>query len=232
MLESGYLYLALMGLAFVGPFFLSFDRKVAFYKNWRYLLPATLIMATIFLVWDILFTWYGVWGFNPTYLSGISLLGLPLGEYLFFLVVPYCCVFIYEVVNAYFPQNYLGRFSASISNFLMGFSATMAVIFYDKVYTLLNFALLTLLIFHFSRIRTAPWLGQFYLSFLIIIIPFFLINSVLTGSFIEQEVVWYNAETIVGVRLGTIPMEDLFYAMTLILGIVGIFESLRSETSR
>ena len=49
------------------------------------------------------------------------------------------------------------------------------------------------------------------------LIPFFIVNGILTGSFIENEVVWYNNTENLNIRLFTIPIEDSVYAFTLIL---------------
>ena len=51
-----------------------------------------------------------------------------------------------------------------------------------------------------------------------ILVPFFLVNSVLTGSFIPGEVVWYNPAHFMGFRIFTVPAEDAGYAFSLILG--------------
>ena len=87
-----------------GPLALSFDKKVHFYTYWKALFPALLLIGTAFLIWDEYFTINKIWGFNNDYLHGIYLGHLPLEEVLFFLVVPYACVFIYEVLIAYFPN--------------------------------------------------------------------------------------------------------------------------------
>ena len=54
-----------------------------------------------------------------------------------------------------------------------------------------------------------------------------MVNGVLTGSFIDQEVVWYNSDAIMGVRIGTIPFEDYFYGFLLILLICNLYEYLK-----
>ena len=67
-------------------------------------------------------------------------------------------------------------------------------------------------------------LRNFYPAFLVILIPFFLVNGILTGSFIEEEVVWYNNAENLGFRIFTIPVEDIFYALGLILLTVFLTE--------
>ena len=83
------LYLLLMIFSFGSCLVLSFDRKVAFYKNIRFLVPAIVAVAIPFLIWDQLFTEYGVWGFNEDYLQGVYIGKLPIEEVLFFFLSKY-----------------------------------------------------------------------------------------------------------------------------------------------
>lgn len=52
-------------------------------------------------------------------------------------------------------------------------------------------------------------LNHYYLTFLIILIPFVIVNSILTGSFIEGEVVWYNNAENLGIASLTIPTPKI-----------------------
>jgi lycopene cyclase domain-containing protein len=75
----------------------------------------------------------------------------------------------------------------------------------------------------------ARFLGYFYTAFGMILVPFFLVNGILTGTFLDEEVVWYNEQAIMGMRLGTIPIEDLFYGMLMMLLNVSVYEWMQSR---
>jgi lycopene cyclase domain-containing protein len=69
-------------------------------------------------------------------------------------------------------------------------------------------------------------LQQYFLTFLVMIGPFLIVNGILTGSWIENEVVWYNNNENLGIRVFTIPVEDFVYAFTLILSCLFFTEKL------
>lgn len=217
-------YLLINILAVSAPFALSFDKKVHFYKRWKYLFPAIGITLAFFIIWDIIFTGMGVWGFNPLHLSGITIINLPLGEWLFFITVPYSSVFLYDVFKAYLKKSPFEGASKAISLFLIGFLFLLALLSYDKIYTFITFFSLSLFILLLQFGFKVKYLGWFYFSYLIVLIPFLIVNGILTGSFIEQEVVWYNNNENLGIRLFTIPVEDIFYGMLLILMNVSFYE--------
>ena len=223
--------------SFIGPLALSFDQKVAFYKVWRSLIPSVLIVGIGFLLWDEGFTRMGVWGFNPRYLFGVYLGRLPLEEVLFFLVVPYNFIFILLVLQAYFP-NRKTEMIQRIFTWTMGISSLLMVLFYGggqlffstlktyNYYTISAAAMAFILtLFAYNR----KWFGDFVLAYMVCLLPFFIVNGILTGSITDQAIVWYSEQHIIGWRMGTIPFEDLYYNYDLLLPLTWLFYFFRGK---
>jgi lycopene cyclase domain-containing protein len=221
------LYLAVELCALAIPLAFSFDRKVAYFRMWPFLLPAILINAVIFVSLDIYFTSKGIWGFNPEYHSQVIIAGLPLEELLFFIIIPYCSLFVHYVFIAYFPGVAIGkRTSAILAALLIMFLFIAALLNLTRTYTSF-YSVLTAVILLVALLADPEMLSRFYITFLVIMIPFLLVNSILTGSFIDGEVFWYNSNEISGVRLFSIPVEDVLFGFSLILLNVFVAERLK-----
>ncbi len=187
-----------------------------------------LIVAALFIAWDVIFTRIGVWGFNDNYLAGVTLINLPVEEWLFFITVPYACVFIYDCIKAYFPGWTFGDGGRKLAFILGVILITVGVSNYDKLYTSVTFTGLAVFLF-VSYFLKAGFLGRFFISYLIILVPFLIVNGVLTGSGIEEHIVWYDHSQNLDFRILTIPVEDAFYGMWLILGNVSLYEYFQPD---
>ena len=224
MLESKFLYLIINLGTIVVPFIFSFHPRLQFYKKWKYYFPAMLITAVVFILWDEAFTIMEVWGFNKTYVTGIFIGSLPLEEVLFFFCIPYACLFTYEAFKTLLTKPFKG--GRIISIVLIVISLAIAATNISQWYTTTTFFGLALvlaidLIFEKGNDR-----ALFFATYLILLFPFFVVNGTLTGSFIKAPVVRYNDNENLGIRLGTIPVEDIFYGMLLVLISVMIAEAL------
>jgi lycopene cyclase domain-containing protein len=228
-LNQHFLYLALNLLSVSVPFILSFYSKAPFVKKWKYFWPAALITAFVFVVWDEIFTRMGVWGFNPKYVLGKYLIDLPVEEILFFICIPYACVFTYEAVGHFVKDShFFARHQHQVARMLAAVLLIVGLLFAGRLYTSVTFISLSVFLIFLEWKLKPNYLGRFFLTFIIILIPFFIVNGILTGSFIDEEVVWYNNAENLGVRIGTIPVEDIFYGMLMLLMNVVIFERLQS----
>jgi lycopene cyclase domain-containing protein len=215
-MDAHYTYLLLDLFTLLGPLALSFDRRVAFYKQWRALLPWMLITGAVFIAWDVAFTDMGVWSFAEGYTIGLKWLGLPVEEWLFFFTVPYACAFVVACARAY------GRWSGNDWGWRV-FPALglvlelVGIVYLDRWYTATTFlgAGAALQVVWAVRKRLSHFRADaFLIGYALCLIPFSIVNGILTAL----PVVIYNDAENLGIRLYTIPFEDAFYGMLLILG--------------
>jgi lycopene cyclase domain-containing protein len=220
-----YLLINIFTISF--PLAASFDKRIYYAGNWRFLFPALLLTAAFFIIWDVWFTASGVWSFNPQFLTGIQLINLPVEEWLFFITVPFSSIFIYEALNYWLKRDILLRASRYIA--LVGglVLISIALLNTDLAYTFITFSLAGIfLLFHY--IFKKEYLGRFFLAYLVHLIPFTVVNGILTA----MPVVQYNDLENLGFRLGTIPVEDSIYSLLLLLMNITLFEFFRKKKNK
>ncbi|WP_149303862.1 lycopene cyclase domain-containing protein [Pareuzebyella sediminis] len=225
-----YLYLIIDLLSFSVPFIYSFERKrIHFIQYWKPYFGALLLVGSIFIIWDVFFTIWGVWGFNDDYLIGWRIATLPIEEWLFFLLIPYASNFIHYALVYFLPRFGLPKSVARFLPVVFGVVAlSIAIMHFDRLYTVVSFGLFSILMFLQTYYRP-PIFRTYMLSFLLILIPFLVVNSWLTGSFTNEPIVFYNNTKNLGIRLGTIPVEDFFYCFSLLYSNILIFEYLKKR---
>ncbi|MFA6149956.1 MAG: lycopene cyclase domain-containing protein [Chitinophagaceae bacterium] len=221
-----YTYLLVDFFCIIFPFLFSFHSRLQFHKHWRSFLIPCIGTAIFFLVWDAIFTHIGVWSFNPEYVIGIYFAGMPVEEMLFFICIPYACVFSYHCFDVLFNFSSLQK---PIRFFYAILSVTLLITAFfhlSQLYTSVTFILTAILLIYLVAIN-AKFIATFFFCFLFILIPFILSNGVLTGSFFGRTVVLYNDAHNLGIRILTIPFEDTFYGMLLLLMNVWGYERFR-----
>lgn len=224
------LYLLLNIGSFIVPFAYSFESRMRFINRWKAVLTGISITALFFIVWDIIFTQMGVWSFNERYHSGLAFWGLPIEEWLFFFCIPYASLFIHFAFQHFFPKTMLSNQSVKwIYGFLMILILPVIGLFFGRLYTTISLILLVLLL-TYAVAKMPNILKTFFITFLVILIPFSLVNGILTGSFIDEPVVIYNNAENMGIRLGTIPVEDTGYAFSMLLMSLILIEKFERVT--
>lgn len=200
-----------------------------FIRFWRPFFSAIIIVGLFFIIWDIYFAYQNVWGFNDDYLIGIRWFKLPLEEWLFFLLIPYASNFIHYSLEYFFPKLELSKsFTQGITILLFIISLGVFAWNLDRIYTASSFGLFALLML-FQMLFQWSYARRFYISFIVIYIPFFFVNSALTGSYSEKPVVFYDNTENLGIRVGTMPLEDSFYCFSMLYGSVLLFEYFRKK---
>ena len=220
-----YLLLDLMVLSI--PLWRSFDQRAPYRKQWKGLFIGIAVAGSFFIVWDSIFEHLGVWGFNDRYLLGPRILGLPIEEWTFFIVVPYACVFIYHSLNFFFPPKPNRKLDLFFGVTQIAVLGGLALYHHDKAYTFWNFGLFTLFLIYLVFYKRPTWLSAFWRAYGLALIGFFLMNGVLTGFGLEEPIVWYNPDEFMGIRMVTIPVEDTFYGEFLVLWVVLFYEKYK-----
>ncbi len=220
-----YTYLLINVLTISFPLIRSFEKKIYFFQNWKYIFPAIALTGSFFIVWDHLFTIWNIWGFNEKYIIGTYLLSLPLEEWLFFLTVPFACIFIYEVLIYFFPGDPLKRYANGIT-FIVTIGLIMVAAFNtERLYTVTTFSFAAVfLVLHWIIYRNKH-LSRFYFAYLVHLIPFLLVNGILT----YLPIVEYNNSENLSIRMFTIPVEDAIYSFLLLLMNITLYEFFKEK---
>lgn len=228
LLQSHYTYLILNLFTISGPLFLSFDKKVAFYKEWKYFLLAMLPTSIAYIIWDIIATHTGVWKFNNVFLLGNYIGNLPVEEYIFFIVVPYACLFIYACLKAYFPNLTHKPAHNAITATVIVLCVVAQLSAMGHAYTWSTFGLLGITFITLQAFRFTGHFTYLIAAWAIALIPMAFVNGILTGN----PVLIYDDTENLGIRIGTIPFEDFFYNLLYMTWMISLYEWLKLKGSK
>ena len=211
-------YILIDFLIIIFPLLFSFKWKFKYYKNIKPLSASILIVGGIYIIWDVIVTARGDWWFNYEFLSGPQIFGLPIEEILFFIVVPYACIFIYENLE-YFVKKKEIFFNKWLYIGLAIIFIVIGIVFYHQDYTILAmFSVATFFIISSTFYPQILKSRNYWLYIILSFVPFIIFNYLLTSLI----VVYYNPNAIWGGdglwngRFITIPFEDFFYNYSML----------------
>lgn len=223
---ENFTYLFLLMVALAVPLWQSFNKSWQYGQKILYILPAILISAVFFIIWDINFTAANIWTFNEEYTLGKSFKGLPIEELLFFMVVPYGCIFIYEMVKIKLERYQTDNMFLAISLFMIVGLALVAYLFRHLIYTFMAFLLPAIyLAYTVFRNKFKHHITQFYFAYFISLLPLLIVDGILSAL----PIVEYNTEHILNVRILRIPIENFTYFFLLLLMNTTIYEFLKER---
>jgi lycopene cyclase domain-containing protein len=204
-----------------GPVFFGSLKCCYIWNHWKQMLIAIVLPAIPFLLWDALVTGTH-WNFNPKYVSGIKIINLPVEEILFFITVPFACLFTWEMIIRRVKEKQVNTqwlrvllyaaLPAGIYFFLIGKQYTSLTLTFLFLANLLDQILRTNLL-HDKR---------FYFYLLLIIIFTLIFNGFLTW----RPIVTYGVNYQLDFRIITIPVEDFFYGISLLFMNTSIYKLL------
>lgn len=210
-------YLLVNVLSAIVPFLFSFYPAIRFNKHFPAFFTGNLLAAACFISWDVFFTARGVWGFNSRYILGPHLFNLPVEEVLFFICIPFACVFTYHCLNTFYTITWPSWLERTVVLVVTVFLLIIGLLQLNKAYTSVSFISTAILLLLLHVVFKVKWLPGFLTIYPLLLLPFLLVNGILTGTGLQQPVVWYNNAENVGIRVMTIPVEDFVYALEMML---------------
>ena len=207
-------------------FGVSLNKRLSILSSVKYMFPAVAFSAAILIMIDLQFAKLAVWSFNPKYVLGINLLDLPVEEWLFFIVVPFLGIFIYEFVKQQYRRFEYPNFFLLLSLVVLVLVGVTGYSSHNKTYPFFLFFLITIYLgYTIFRNRFKAHYTKFYLSYIILLVPFVLIDKVLIGLPILE----YNDAYFLGAQLFSIPIENFASLFLLHIITITVYEYLKER---
>lgn len=220
-------YLLVNLFSVILPFLFSFYPAIRFDKQFRTFFIGNFLAAVCFIAWDVLFTSLNIWGFNDQYTLGFNLFNLPGEEVLFFICIPFACVFTYHCLNTFYKISWPLWLVKGVVVVLAVALLAIGMVQLNKAYTAVSFISTGILLLALLFVFKVKWFPGFFAIYPLLLVPFFIVNGILTGTGLQQPVVWYNNAENIGIRVLTIPVEDFVYALELLLLNLFFYEKFK-----
>jgi lycopene cyclase domain-containing protein len=222
-LKSEYLIFNIIVLS--GPLIFGAMRPFYFLDRVKYTLLPILIPAIFFLIWDSIVT-KSHWQFNPKYVLGITIFNLPIEEILFFISVPFACLFTWEMIIRRTNEKEF-MWIPKIRPYLY-LLIPIGIWFFisGKHYTGLATAFLGLAVLLDQLLEANIILQRRFYFYLLLVLLFTLIFN---GYLTWRPVVTYGVNYQLDFRIFTIPIEDFIYGTALIFMNTSIYQKATAQ---
>jgi lycopene cyclase domain-containing protein len=191
-----------------------------FYSKIKPLLISLLVVGIFFVGWDVFATYRGHWAFNPSYVHEMRFWGLPVEELLFFLTVPYSCIFVFDSISYFFEDSKLFTLRKRLSLGLGVLITFSAFSFFSREYTFLAVLSVGLTVLFVSLVNLELFCSKSYWTYVgLTLVLFAIFNYLLTSL----PVVQYSSNAITGFRVITIPIEDFLFNFSMLTNYLTVY---------
>ncbi len=217
-------YLIFNIIVFSGPFVFGLLKPFYFVHRWMYTLISIIVVGIPFIIWDAIVTGTH-WMFNDQYIIGLKYFNLPVEEWLFFVTVPFACMYTWEMISQRSTDKQIDIMKP-IRKWLYVLPVPGMLLFISGLeYTGLVFIFLAIAILVDALLGTDLILQKRFLIYVAMIFGFTLLFN---GFLTWRPVVLYGESYQIGLRIFTIPIEDFGYGLSLLYLNTSIFEKLKS----
>lgn len=221
-------YLLFDLLCLAGPATIGLTRRFRTLAPPRVMVFAIAWVIVPYVVWDALVAGRH-WFFNPSYTLGIDLFGLPIEEVLFFVAIPYACLFSWETIvggSAARPRRGGALAYPLVIGTLLALAVT-AWVGFGLEYTALALGALALTLALDHALGTRLLMMPRAWLMVLLTLAF---TGVFNGYLTARPVVTYGEAYQLGVRIGTIPVEDFIYGLGLVGACVSLYQWKRGRS--
>jgi len=219
-------YLIFNALILIGPLLSAFFYKHAVIPKLKPALKSIFLVAIVFIIWDHFVTDV-FWKFNNNFITGIRIGRLPIEEIMFFISVPFACLFLWVNYQLRFDRQKMISSPRYIKYFMVLIFFLSGYFIYIKTYyTGSVFIIFFLTVLLDMIIKTRLFIKEIFWKFsgIVLMLTFFW-NLYLTA----RPVVIYNPAYKTGINLITIPVEDFLYGLVMVSLILIIYQFLTDK---
>ncbi|WP_316817783.1 lycopene cyclase domain-containing protein [Pedobacter nyackensis] len=183
------------------------------------------LTGIFFCLITTLFNVLGVLSFSPQLVAAPFIAGLPLTILLVPFVISALGLLSYRFLNSNFPNNNLEKFSLSVSNLILGLCIAMLFFGYMKLFTMVTFSILFILLLYIEYKNKLRFMYRFYRTYLALVVPlYFLCLYIKT-----QDPILFNQNAGLKLDLVYLPIEAYFFFMGMLLMAVYLFEFFKNK---
>jgi lycopene cyclase domain-containing protein len=207
------------------PLLLGMVKKFYFVDKWKIAFISISVFLVPYLIWDSIVTG-SHWFFNNRFILGIKLFNIPLEEILFFITVPFACLFTWEMIVR---RSEIKR--VSFARWINIFSPVLLPISILLYFTGKEYTGLAVFAFYFSilfdwKLGTDLLKDKRFYWFILLTLVF---NLVFNGYLTWRPAVMYGESYQLGIRIFTVPVEDFIYGTSLIIFTTSLYQKLKSR---
>jgi len=223
---QNWIYLISQVVLFIIFIIAGWKGKFDLFWKMKYMVPAIIISGALFIFWAVRFTELNIWQINSASVTGLYIFKLPVEIWLYYIVLPLNVFMLYELAKKKFNPVRQPNYLVILSLFLLVVFAVLAYAFRKNAYSFIVFIFTTLFLgYIIFRNRFKPFYAVFYTTFLISLVPFYVLEGIANNLPVAE---YYNAY-ISGIRIFYVPVENIAGFFLLALLNIFIYEFLKGR---